>query len=43
MAPGLREEDVVERRLVDLQLRQDDSFGVEARTISARLPFDEVS
>src|SRR5207247_2847878 len=29
MAPGLREEDVVQRRLVDLQLREDDPFGVQ--------------
>ena len=29
MAPGLREEDVVQRRLVDLQLREDDAFRVE--------------
>src|SRR5436189_156790 len=29
MPPGLREEDVVERRLVDLELGEDDAFVVE--------------
>src|SRR3954470_15365797 len=29
VAAGLRQEDIVERRLVDLQLRQDDALGIE--------------